>query len=217
VHPLVLTLFIKPTQRRGNDGRTWPVGRPHDRLALVSKVRSDDLSRLRGKLRYTTTTWHMGRNLRSNRRPVGCICSVRWIITAIRWIFYLSEKRDREAAKTFLQKALSDPDNRHSMPAVHGSVPDLPAAIRDLRVEGRLPQRCPRRTKRYANNRIESDHRQVKRRLRAMPGPRTIPTARRVIQGIEAVHMLRKGQLLGSQRTNLVTISIAFAFLLKMA
>jgi transposase, IS6 family len=173
--------------------------------------------RLRGKLRYTTTTWHMGRNLRSNRRPVGCICSVRWIVTAIRWIFYLSEKRDREAAKTFLQKALSDPDNRHSMPAVHGSVPDLPAAIRDLRVEGRLPQRCPRRTKRYANNRIESDHRQVKRRLRAMPGPRTIPTARRVIQGIEAVHMLRKGQLLGSQRTNLVTISIAFAFLLKMA
>jgi hypothetical protein len=78
--------------------------------------------RLRGKLRYTTTTWHMGRNLRSNRRPVGCICSVRWIVTAIRWIFYLSEKRDREAAKTFLQKALSDPDNRHSMPAVHGSV-----------------------------------------------------------------------------------------------
>jgi transposase, IS6 family len=92
-----------------------------------------------------------------------------------------------------------------------------PAAIRDLQAEGRLLQRCRRRTKRYANNRIESDHRQVKRRLRAMQGPRTIPTARRVIQGIEAVHMLRKAQLLGSKRTNLATISIAFALLLKMA
>ena len=92
-----------------------------------------------------------------------------------------------------------------------------PAAIRDLQAEGRLPQRCRRRTKGYANNRIESDHRQVKRRLRAMQGPRTIPTARRVIQGIEAVHMLRKAQLLGSKRTNLATISIAFALLLKMA
>jgi len=61
------------------------------------------------------------------------------------------------------------------------------------------------------------DHRQVKRRLRAMQGPRTIPTARWVIEGIEAVHMLRKRQLLGSQRTNLATISIASAFLLKMA
>src|SRR5439155_2611925 len=89
------------------------------------------------------------------------------------------------------------------------------AAIRDLRAEGRLPQRCW--TKRYANNRIESDHRHIKRRLRAMQGPRTMSTAHRVIQGIEAVHMIRKAQLLGSQRTNLATTSIAIALLLKIA
>src|SRR5262249_53024692 len=92
-----------------------------------------------------------------------------------------------------------------------------PAAIRNLRAEGRLPQRCRRRTKRYANNRIESDHRHVKRRLRAMQGPPTMPTAHRMIQGIEAVHMLRKAQSLGSQRMNLATTSIAFTFLLKIA
>jgi transposase-like protein len=80
-----------------------------------------------------------------------------------------------------------------------------------------LPHRCRQRTKRYANNRIESDHRNIKRRLRAMHGPRTMATAQRVIQGIEAVHMIRKGQLLGSQRTNPATISIAFALLLKIA
>ena len=131
--------------------------------------------------------------------------------------FYLSETRDRGAAKTFLQKALSNPDNRTPHVLCMDRCRIYPAAIRDLRAEGRLPQRCRPRTKRYANNRIESDHRNVKRRLRAMQGPRTMPTAHRVIQGIEAVHMIRKAQLLGSQKTNLATVSIAFAFLLKIA
>jgi hypothetical protein len=50
-----------------------------------------------------------------------------------------------------------------------------------------------------------------------MQGPRTMPTAHRVIQGIEAVHMIRKAQLLGSQRTNLATTVVAIALLLKIA
>ena len=67
--------------------------------------------RLRGKLKYTTTTWHMDET---------------YVRIAGRWVylfravdshgdtvdFYLSETRDREAAKTFLQKALSNPDHR---------------------------------------------------------------------------------------------------------
>src|SRR5215472_3493533 len=60
-----------------------------------------------------------------------------------------------------------------------------PAAIRELQEEGHLPRRCRQRTGRYCNNRIESDHRHVKRRLRAMQGPRTTATAWAVIQGIE--------------------------------
>ena len=129
--------------------------------------------------------------------------------------FYLPETRDREAAKTFLQKALSNPDHRTPRLLCMDGCRIYPAAIRDLRAEGRLPQRCRGRTKRYANNRIESDHRHVKRRLRATQGPRTMPTAHRVIQGIEALHMIRKAQLLGSQRTNLATTSIAFALLIE--
>ena len=172
--------------------------------------------RLRGKLKYTTTTWHMDE---------------AFVRIAGRWVylfravdshgdtvdFYLSETRDREAAKTFLQKALSNPDNRTPHMLCMDKCRIYPAAIRDLQAEERFPLRCQRRTKRYANNRIESDHRHVKRRLRAMQGPRTIATAHRVIQGIEAVHMIRKAQLVGSQRTNLATTSIAFALLLKIA
>src|SRR5881296_1483967 len=58
--PLVLTLFAKPTQRRGNDGRTPPVGRPTRRSGVGCQRYGPMIyHRLRGKLRYTTTTWHM--------------------------------------------------------------------------------------------------------------------------------------------------------------
>src|SRR5438309_6134701 len=62
-------------------------------------------------------------------------------------------------AKTFLQKALSNPDHRTPRLLCMDGCRIYPAAIRDLRAEGRLSQRCRRRTKRYASNRIESDHR----------------------------------------------------------
>jgi len=58
---------------------------------------------------------------------------------------------------------------------------------------------------------------QVKRRLRAMQGPRSMRTARRLIQGIEAVQMLMKGQILGALRRNLATVFIAFAILFGIA
>jgi transposase-like protein len=47
----------------------------------------------------------------------------------------------------------------------------------------------------YANNLIESDHRSINRRLRALQGPRSAPTARRLLQRIEAVHMIRKSKV----------------------
>ena len=115
--PLVLTLFLKPTERRGNDGRTRAVGRPHDSVALVPKYGPVIYHRLRGKLKYTTTTWHMDETY---VRIAG-----RWVYLFRAVVshgdtvdFYLSETRDREAAKTFLQKALSNPDNRFPQSSV---------------------------------------------------------------------------------------------------
>jgi len=70
-------------------------------------------------------------------------------------------------------------------------------------LECRIVRRCRQRTRRYGNNRIEADHRNVQRRLRAMQGPRTTTTAWAVIQGIEAASMIRKGQRLGITRRNL--------------
>ena len=47
-----------------------------------------------------------------------------------------------------------------------------------------------------------------------MQGPRTAATAWRVIQGIEAAQMIRKGQVLGIALANLVGQAWAFAALL---
>src|SRR3989442_1097967 len=155
--------------------------------------------RLRGKLKYTTTTWHMDET---------------YVRIAGRWVylfravdshgdtvdFYLSETRDREAAKTFLQKALSNPDNRTPRVLCMDRCRIYPAAIRDLRAEGRLPQRCRRRTKRYPNNPLQSPHRTPNRPLRPMHRPRPLRTARRPIQGIAPVQTPPHAQILAPNR-----------------
>jgi transposase-like protein len=128
--------------------------------------------------------------------------------------FYLSETRDREAAKCFLKKALANPDNRPPGVIARDGLRSYPAAIRELQHVGLMHRSCRQRTRRYANNRIESDHRSIKRRLRAMQGPRTPGTARRLIQAIEAVHMIRKGQVLGITRKNLSGQAWVFGALL---
>ena len=100
--------------------------------------------------------------------------------------FYLSETRNREAAKIFLKRAMANPDNRPLHVLSRDGLRSYPAAVRELQKEGHVNCRCRQRTRRYSNNRIESDHRSIKCRLRAMQGPRTAATAWRAIQGIEA-------------------------------
>jgi transposase-like protein len=51
----------------------------------------------------------------------------------------------------------------------------------------------------YLNNILEQDHRAIKRRVNAKQGFREFQAARRTIQGYEAIHMIRKGQVDGWQ------------------
>ncbi|WP_192385830.1 DDE-type integrase/transposase/recombinase, partial [Mesorhizobium silamurunense] len=44
------------------------------------------------------------------------------------------------------------------------------------------------------NNRIEQDHRRIKRRVRPMLGFKSPATASIILDGIEMVHMMRKRQ-----------------------
>ena len=158
--------------------------------------------RLRGQLKPKGSTWHIDETF------VKIAGRWMYLFRAVDAIgqtvdFYLSETRDREAAKCFLQRALMNPDNRPPHVFARDRLRAYPAAIRELQNEGQLRRTCRHRTRLYANNRIESDHRHIKRRLRAMQGPRTVLTATAVIAGIETVQMIRKGQVLGITKANL--------------
>ena len=65
--------------------------------------------------------------------------------------FYLSDTRDREAAKIFLRKALANPDNRRPHVFTRDGLRSYPAAIRELKAEGEIRSTCRQRSRRYAN------------------------------------------------------------------
>jgi len=109
--------------------------------------------------------------------------------------FLLSARRDAAAAKGFFQKALrSLVHPRPRVINVDGN-PSYPKVIAELKRTGALGRRCRCRPVRYLNNIVEQDHRAIKRRVRASQGFRSFLAAARTIQGIETVHMIRKGQV----------------------
>jgi putative transposase len=124
--------------------------------------------------------------------------------------FWFSERRNLTAAKRFLRKALK----RHGRPeriVIDGSQTNR-EAILSCDAESRLQDKSGCKLKpirirqsQYLNNRIEQDHRAVKRRVRLMLGFKSADSARVILGGIELVHMMRKQQAnyVGSQQLSL--------------
>ena len=50
------------------------------------------------------------------------------------------------------------------------------------------------RKSQYLNNRIEQDHRRIKRRVRSMLGFKSVASAEVILSGIEMIHMMCKQQ-----------------------
>jgi transposase-like protein len=57
------------------------------------------------------------------------------------------------------------------------------------------PLDCKLRRVKYLNKIIEQDHKAIRRRWRAAQCFRSFHTAERTLEGIESLHMLRKGQV----------------------
>ena len=111
--------------------------------------------------------------------------------------FMLSATRDADAAERFFRKVLGA--SHTTLPCVmtvdkHAA---YPLAFDALQHDGTLPETCLLRQCKYLNNVIEQDHRGVKRRVNAGLGFGAFHTVQQTIQGYEAMHMLRKGQLDG--------------------
>jgi transposase, IS6 family len=109
--------------------------------------------------------------------------------------FMLSAKRDAKAAKRFFKKVLKG--SWTVMPRVINvdKNPAYPSALKDLKADEVLPQETELRQVKYLNNLIEQDHRFIKRRTNPGLGFGSLNTARRTIQGYEAMNMIRKGQI----------------------
>jgi transposase-like protein len=74
----------------------------------------------------------------------------------------------------------------------HASYPEAFAASVKEKV---LPSDCKLRRVKYLNNVIEQDHRFIRRRWRALQCFRSLHTAERTLEGVEAAHMMKKGQV----------------------
>ena len=108
--------------------------------------------------------------------------------------FMLSPKRDLIAAKLFLRLALSGGGPRPRAINVDGH-PAYASAVAELKQTSELGRRCCCRTAPYLNNIIEQDHRFIKKRIMASLGFRSVEGACRTIEGYEAMHAIRKGQV----------------------
>jgi transposase-like protein len=106
--------------------------------------------------------------------------------------FYLSRKRDGNAAKAFLRKAMK----RQRIPTkiTLDAYAASHRAVAQMKQAGELPKRVKVRSSKYLNNIIEQDHRRVKQRLRPMLGLKSFGTAAVVISGIELTEKIKKGQ-----------------------
>ncbi|PER09554.1 IS6 family transposase, partial [Bacillus cereus] len=71
-----------------------------------------------------------------------------------------------------------------------------PIAIEELKKEKKMPVDIQIRQVKYLNNIVEQDHRFIKKRVRSMLGLKSFRTAKSILSGIEAMHIIKKGQLI---------------------
>jgi transposase-like protein len=111
--------------------------------------------------------------------------------------FVLRKTRDAPAAERFFRKALRATPTAAPRGITVDKNAAYPPAFEPLQQEGQLPASCTLRQWKDFNNVSEQDHRFIKRRVNPGLGFGSFHTARRTLQGYEAMHMIKKGQIEG--------------------
>lgn len=109
--------------------------------------------------------------------------------------FMLSAKQDASAAKRFFKKLMRAEHRRLPFSISVDKNAAYPEAFSTSQTERIVPRDCKLRRVKYLNNVIEQDHRFVKKKMRASQCFKSFHTAERTLEGIEAVNMIRKGQV----------------------
>ncbi len=109
--------------------------------------------------------------------------------------FLLSTKRDGKAATRFFGQVLRAKPTQTPRVITVDKNAAYPVAMDELQEDKTLKAETELRQSKYLNNMIEQDHRNIKRIVKPMMGFQSFNSARRTLRGIEAMAMIRKGQV----------------------
>jgi IS6 family transposase len=109
--------------------------------------------------------------------------------------FMLSARRDVSAAKRFFKKMMRADHRRLPFSISVDKNAAYPEAFATSQDEKVLPHDCKLRRVKYLNNIIEQDRRFVKKKVRTSQCFKRYQSAERTLEGIEAMNMIRKGQV----------------------
>jgi IS6 family transposase len=118
--------------------------------------------------------------------------------------FRLSATRDAEAAQRFFVKTLAAPHTPTPRVITVDKNAAYPKAISEMKAEGAIPEGCELRQVKYLNNIVEQDHRFIKRRVKPGLGFFSPETAWNTLQGYEVMNMVRKGQVQGGNKGDIM-------------
>jgi transposase, IS6 family len=107
----------------------------------------------------------------------------------------LSAKRNVSAAKRFFKKMMRAEHRRLPFSISVDKNAAYPESFSTSQVEKIVPKDCKLRRVKYLNNLIEQGNRFVKKKARGSQCFKTFHTAERTLEGIEAINMMRKGQV----------------------
>lgn len=107
--------------------------------------------------------------------------------------FLLTARRDAAAALRFFRKAIRQHGEPEAVTIDKSSANTT--ALATLNADKPEEEIIAVRQNKYLNNRVEQDHRNIKRRIKPMLGFKSFRRAQTLLAGIEIIHMIRKGQL----------------------
>jgi len=109
--------------------------------------------------------------------------------------FFVSEHRDKDAAKMFFRKDLKSIHNQQPRVITTDKYAATVIAIYEMIYSGTLLVKTTLRRIKYLYNIIEQDHRFIKRNIKPMLGFDSFETAEKTSGEVEVTYMIKKGQV----------------------